>query len=239
MEKIFSRFGLNNSKVILALTEDMKKEIQKITNKKIEIIPNGIDNEKFKLNKFETRKILGINEKEKIIIFVGRLEPVKGIKYLIESINILNETENNLKLLIIGEGNEDRELKRLVKRLGLCEEIKFLGKIINEKIPEYLVASDIFVLPSLSEGFPVVLLEAMASGLPIITTKIRGLAEIIQENVNGFTVKPENPNEIAEKMDLILNNKPIVEKFYIENKKKSRLYNWSIIVKRLELLYNI
>lgn len=238
-KKIISKLGLNNSKVSIALTEHMKKEMQKISKKKTVVVPNGMDKNKFNLDKYESRENLGLSSNDKIIIFVGRLEPVKGIQYLIESMNILKNTENNLKLLVVGYGKDDQKLKLLVKTLELEEIVIFTGKIPNEKIPEYLAASDIFVLPSLSEGFPVVLLEAMASGLPIITTKIRGLAEIIQDGVNGFLVHPKSSNEIADRISLILNDKKVIKKMYVNNKKKSSLYNWEKIVERLELVYNL
>ena len=119
------------------------------------------------------------------------------------------------------------------------EKVIFVGKIVNEKIPKLLVASDIFVLPSLSEGFPVVLLEAMASGLPIITTRTRGLSEIIQENVNGFLVNPKNATEIADKIKYILTNDKLTKRISIKNKHESGRYDWAIIVKKLELLYKL
>ncbi|NLI56859.1 glycosyltransferase family 4 protein, partial [bacterium] len=80
-----------------------------------------------------------------------------------------------------------------------------IGEINNSLVPEYLIESDIFVLPSLSEGFPVVVLEAMASGLPVVATNVGGLPEIIQENKNGFLVEPQNPRDLAKKILFLLN----------------------------------
>ena len=88
-KNLISKLGLNNSNISIALTEDMKKEMEEYTNKKIVVIPNGINIQKFNLDKCESRKNLDIDRNEKIIIFVGRLESVKGLKYLIEAICIL------------------------------------------------------------------------------------------------------------------------------------------------------
>jgi glycosyltransferase involved in cell wall biosynthesis len=236
-KRIISKLGLNNSKVSLALTEHMKKEMKNISTNRVIVIPNGIDISNYNLDKFKSRKKLGINQNQKIITFIGRLEPVKGVKYLIEAINTLKDTELNLKLLIVGYGEDNQKLRLLVKNLELEDHVIFTGKISNERIPDYLAASDIFVLPSLSEGFPVVLLEAMASGLPIITTNVRGLSEIIEDGTNGFLVHPKNSNEIVDRITLILNNKKIVNMMYVENKKKAESYNWNDIVRRLEEIY--
>ena len=117
----------------------------------------------------------------------------KGVKYLIETLNIIKNKNKNIRLFIVGDGEEREYLEKLVKELTLEDYVRFIGKIPNERVLEYMVASDIFILPSLSEGFPVTFLEAMASGLPIITTNVRGLSEIIIDGENGFLVDPKSP----------------------------------------------
>ena len=97
--------------------------------------------------------------------------------------------------------------------------------------------SDIFVLPSLSEGFPLVILEAMASGLPIIATKVGGLPSIIHENENGFIIETKNPEQIAEKTIMLLDNKKLRNHISKNNKLKSEFYDWTFIVDQLEDIY--
>lgn len=235
-KEMISKLGLRNATISMALTENMKKEMQKIYDSQIEVIPNGIDTKRFNLNKYESREKLGLNHNQKIVLFVGRLERVKGVKYLIKAIN--NLSREDLKLIIVGDGRESHSLKLLVKKMDLTEKIMFMGKIPNEKIPEYMVAADVFVLPSLSEGFPVVLLEAMAAGIPIISTKIRGLTEIVENNANGFLVNPKNPEEIADKINIILTNENLAKKISKTNKQRSMFYDWKNIVGTLEKLYN-
>ncbi len=230
---------LKNADAVITLTEDMKKEMQKIYDREIFVLPNGIDSWKFNsLSKENSRKELKIQENEKIILFVGGLRHVKGARYLIEAMKTIIDREKNARLLIVGDGDEKEFLKDLVKRLNLQEHVNFAGKIPNENIPEYMVASDIFVLPSLSEGFPVTVLEAMASGLPIVTTDVRGLSEIVKEGENGFLVKPENPGEIAEKVLLILEDTELRERISLSNKEKSKKYSWESVVARLEDVYH-
>ena len=107
----------------------------------------------------------------------------------------------------------------------------------NETVPEYMVASDVFVLPSLSEGFPTVILEAMASGIPIVATKVRGVPEIIKDGENGFLVEPRNSEEIAEKVLLLLNKDELRKRISEKNIEEVKRYHWESIAIRLEEVY--
>ena len=238
-KSLISSVVLRNADSVIALTEDMKRKIQEIWGIKTEVIPNGIVVERFKgLSKEDGRLKFGFEKEEKIIIFVGTLKKVKGIKYLIEAMNIVVENNPEAKLILIGDGEEKEELKKIVQELNLGEKVTFLGRKFNEEIPGYMVASDVFVLPSLSEGFPVTILEAMAAGLPIIATKVGGVPEIIKENDNGFLVEPQNSLQIAEKILLLFQNENLRQKISQNNQEKAKNYSWSEVVKNLEKVYN-
>lgn len=228
-----------NASSIVALTEYMKKTIKKVTDKEINVIPNGVDLSKFTVNenKSNIRHELNIPLDKTILILVGRLYPVKGVEYLIESISFLKETRDDFKLLIIGDGSERSYLEKLSEELNITNYVEFRGKIPNDEVPLYLKASDIFILPSLSEGFPNALLEAMASGLPVVTTKIRGLDEIVEEGINGFLVNPKSPEEIANKVDLIMQDNTLSERFSQNNKLKAKEYEWETVIKKLNEIY--
>jgi glycosyltransferase involved in cell wall biosynthesis len=228
---------LNNSSAIIALTDHMKKKLMESTDKKIYTIPNGIDLDKFTVNENKKflRKKLGISINKTIIIFVGRLHVVKGLEYLINAVNKVKN--DNLKLFIIGDGTERENLEKLSKKLNIENYIEFCGEIPNEKIPEYLTASDIFVLPSLSEGFPNVLLEAMTCGLPVIATKIKGLDEIIEEGINGYLINPKSSEQIAEKIEFISKNKTIYKTISQNNKIRASEFSWDPVIDRLDEIY--
>jgi len=237
-KNIISKLVLKNADAVIALTEDMKREIKKICDRDIFVIPNGIDLEKFKnLSKETLRKRLKIEEDEKMIIFVGTLRPVKGIKYLIKAMKLIIKENENVKLMLVGDGEEREELESLVVELDLKDCVKFIGRVQNEEIPRYMIASDVFVLPSFSEGFPVVILEAMASGLPIVATKVGGLPEIVKDGENGFLVEPKNPEEIAEKVLLILKGDKLRERISENNKKKVKEYSWERVSEQIEEVY--
>jgi len=102
-----------------------------------------------------------------------------------------------------------------------------------------MVASDIFVLPSLSESFGIVNIEAMASGLPIIATKVGGIPEIIKDGENGFLVEPKNPEQIAERILYLLSNNNIRRSISFNNKEKAKNYSWDLIVNKLIAVYSL
>lgn len=239
-KKIISRLVLQNADAVVVLTQDMKKEIESFgfNLKNIFIISNGINIEEFKnFSKTDARRELKIQDTENITLFVGSLKVVKGVEYLIEAMNIVKERNQNVQLLIAGDGEQKERLKKLSEKLDVEDSIKFLGRVESSKIPEYMVASDVFVLPSLSEGLPVVVLEAMASGLPIIATKVRGVPEIVEDGQNGFLVDPKNPEQIAEKILFLMSHNNVRENISVNNKKDSEKYSWDLIVNQLIKVY--
>ncbi|HIH97292.1 MAG TPA: glycosyltransferase [Thermoplasmata archaeon] len=168
---------------------------------KIEVVPNGVNTDQFEpLNKEEQRKWMENYFRVEFssdlnIINVGRLSPEKGLRYLIESLKYLDP---ETKLFIVGDGSEKNNLKRLVKKRDLENNVIFMGKITHDELPKILNAMDVFVLPAISmEGFSNSMLEAMACGLPIVTTPIGAGAEVIKEGI-GEVVETKNPEKLAD-----------------------------------------
>lgn len=224
----------NNAKVCIAASSKIKEYFISIGCKNVVIIPNGIDLKRFQnLERLENRKKLDINN-EFVIITVARLEKVKGLEYLIKAVKLLNV---KFKLLIIGEGSNRGSLEQLVEDLELENKIKFLGEIPNEKIPEYLSAGDCFVLSSISEGFGIVVLEAMASRLPVIATEIGGLLDLIENEKTGILVQPKNPEQISRALFKVYSQSEFSQQ--LTNKAFLNLdrYNWNNIVKEVYEVY--
>jgi N-acetyl-alpha-D-glucosaminyl L-malate synthase BshA len=233
-----SKLALKKADAVIALTEDMKREIQTILNREVFVIPNGIDFERFhNLSRDEMRYELQARADERLIVFVGRFRPEKGVRYLIEAMEIIRRKSQNVRLILVGEGPEEEDLKRLVGQLNLKDCINFLGQVPNEEVPQYMAASDVFVLPSLSEGFPNVILEAMASGLAIVASKVSGLPEIVEDGGNGFLVESRNPEQIAEKVLLLLGDDELRERISKNNKETAKGYSWESVVERLDNVY--
>lgn len=237
-KKTIAKFVFKNADVVIALTNNMKKEIQKIYKRKVVIVPNGVDIRQFEnLDKGKIRKELKISKQKKVILFVGRLHSIKGVKYLIQAIKIILNKDKNVKLLIVGDGDERKNLENLCKNLNLENHVTFVGEVSPEKVPKYMVASDIFVLPSLSESFGIVNIQAMYCGLPIVATNVGGIPENVIDQINGFLIEPRNEYQIAEKVILLLNNNELREKISENNKEKASNYSWERVVEKLEKLY--
>ena len=239
---LISKFVLRDADALIALTEHMKKKMCELIGydrSDIFVIPNGVDLNLFNscVKRF-TQPPLKVERYEKAIVYVGRLEPIKGVKYLIEAIKILRERGvRDLKLLIVGEGTEKKSLKELVRKWDLENCVVFMGQVPHHKIPSLLASTAIFVLPSLSEGFSNGILEAMAVGLPVIATKVAGLPEIVRNGESGFLVEPCNSLEIAEKCALLLTNDNLRTNISKNNREVVKNYSWEKVVEKLEKVY--
>jgi len=153
---------------------------------------------------------VSLNKKIKLLS-AGRLSPEKGQLYLISAIKLLVEKKKiDLLLNIAGVGTEEDKLKQEVYELKLDSYINFLGYITNgPELMKIYKDSDIFILPSLTEGLPVVLFESMASGVPVIATSVEGVAFLIKHKKNGLLVKPKSPRDIANAIEELINNEDI------------------------------
>jgi glycosyltransferase involved in cell wall biosynthesis len=236
--EILTRKILKNSASNLTLTEDMKKEMKKLFKTTVKVIPNGISLDGFNaISKDKARSSLKIPDGVKVILFVGRFHPIKGLKYLVEAASIIKKQGHDFRLILVGDGEERKIIEDRAEMLGLKDNIMITGKVPFEKVQEYMVASDVFVLPSISEGFPNVILEAMAARLPIIATNIGGLSEIMQDGVNGYLVEPKNSGQIADKISYLIQNESVMLKMSENNKLRSREYSWDGVAKSLEDVY--
>lgn len=187
----------------IAVSEAVKNYLKKegIPVDNIEVIHNGID-----LSRFKSREEKG-GSNGFIIGSIGRLSEQKGYKTLVEAMEILKEEE--ISCLIVGEGEERQNLEKKVNKDKIANKILFLGK--HDIVPEFLVKLDAFVLPSIWEGFGLVLLEAGASKLPVIASRVDGINEIIRENINGLQFRPGDSVELAEKIKVLAHNKEMRE----------------------------
>lgn len=132
------------------------------------------------------------------LIFVGRLAPVKGLRVLMQTLNGLKDALPDLRLTVVGDGPDRAALEAAAAPLGA--RVSFTGYQSQAEVAAHLAASDIFVLPSFAEGVPVVLMEAMAAGMPVIATRIAGIAELVEDGTSGHLVPPGDPTALGEKI---------------------------------------
>lgn len=231
--RITSRLILQNADAILALTEDMRKKMTEITSREIYVIPNGINLEQF----YDRSQNLIKNEGTKIILFVGRLHPVKGVQYLLMAMKNVHEEMPDARLILVGDGTERERLELLSIQLGIQNYVQFVGRVPHKMVLTFMQKADVFVLPSLSEGLPNVIIEAMACGLPVVATRVGGIPDIIVDGVNGSLVEVKRQDEISEKLLFLLRDKQLYWKISKNNKETVKKYSWDNIISHLEKIY--
>ncbi|MFX0137090.1 MAG: glycosyltransferase family 4 protein [Candidatus Hodarchaeota archaeon] len=236
--KTLGKYTLSMSKKIIALTNDIKKHLIKMgaDKEKIEVIPNAVD-----INQFSPDRINLLQNQWKIqspiILYVGRLTAEKGVEFLIKAFsNVITEIPD-AKLVIVGSGKKENELKHLQKKLKI-KNIFFLGRIKNDLMPYIYSGCDVLVLPSFGEIFGNVVLEAMATQKPVIGSYVGGMKELIVHGKNGYHVPPKNAEKITEYLLKILLNDNLKMKLG----KKSReiiikKYSYDEVIKKINKIY--
>lgn len=231
-----SKYVVNNVDHVIAVSKFISNKIQKLgcPSEKISIIPNGFSEKQFlPKDTQQTRTELGLPEDKKILLSVGNLIPIKGHKYLIKAMCMVIKERPDVLLLIIGEGHLKELLKKRIKQLDLKENIQLLGRKEHYAIPNWMNASDVLVLPSLGEGFPTVIPEAMACGKPVIASRVGGIPEIIQNDKLGRLIEPRNYSDLAHAISNALtlewNSK------YISN--YANRYSWSFLSHKILEVY--
>lgn len=193
-------FALNNSERVVSVSRALRDRMIEIGVKpeKIKVIYNGVDGEKFKhLDKVRIRKTLGIDTNKKVILFVGNLAPEKGLIYLIRAFTcIAADASRNVILIIIGQGELGKELENEAKKYGIQNRVYMLGGKMHHEIPKWMNACDLLCLPSLNEGVPNVVLEALACGVPVVASDVGGIPEILISTDYGRLVKPKDFKEL-------------------------------------------
>ena len=242
-DKTITRYIYQKSNKIICVSSSLMYYFlkERISKEKLILIPNGVDTNLFVKN--ESSNILDKyieNKKEcKKILFVGRLDKQKGIEYLIKAIPSVVKEYKKTHFFILGNGNLEKKLKNYVKKLEVQSFVTFIDMVPLEKMPEYYSAADIFCLPSIHEGFPLSIAEALSIGLVIVASNIEGIPDAIYEGKHGFLVEPGNIRQLSEKILIALNL--TAQEIKIISKENVKLaktkYSWEIIVKKILDVY--
>ncbi len=208
-------------------------------NGKIELVPNGVNLGRFKLvqsnaEKLAIRQKFNLNENDRVLISASRLVKKNGLDTLIKSIKDLD-----VKLIILGTGNQESKLKALAQELGLRDKVLFLGYVNHQNLPQYLQMADVFIRPSRSEGLGTAFLEAMAAGLPIIATKVGGIPDFLKDGETGFFCEVNNPADLATKIKLLLGDETLRRRL-ISNGQNLVIqnYDWQPIAAKMKTIFH-
>jgi len=196
----------------------------KVNPNKVKVIYNGVDSNRFKVGVEPSlkKREIGISDNTIVLSAFGRLEIEKGHRYLIEAVSYLKTDYPNfnskITVLIVGEGRLKKELMQMASELGVEEEVKFLGE--RDDIAELLGITDIVVIPSLSEGFSIVALEAMAAGKPVVATNVGGMPELITNETDGLLISPGDKSAVASAILALIENKDLAYRLSYAAKEK-------------------
>lgn len=201
--------ALSSCSVITAVSHDLKKNIASLglPQDKIKFIPNGIDMKKFThLDQLLCRRQLQVNADDRIILFVGSLDEVKGAHLLVRAFaGIANGAmPHNIRLWIVGDGYLRQELEDLGKSFGVDKSIRFWGNQPHDNLPAIMSAANLLCVPSIREGRPNVVLESLACGVPVVGSNVGGIPELVLPDVNGYIFEKENVAELSERIQLAL-----------------------------------
>ncbi len=207
LKSFMTKLLMKHASRVIAQTEHMKREMAKYVNRDIEVIPNGIDVGQFgKVSRIEARKQLCLPLDSNIVIWVGNDRPEKNLLCFLKVSNLIF-SDKVYPIVVTNKSYEDVKL--------------------------YMCAADVLVNTSLSEGFPMTVLEAMASGLPIVAPSVCGIPEIVEHGINGALVESNNYVEFANAVNLLVSDYEVAGRISKENKIKAKSYTWQNVIKKL------
>ena len=200
-----------------------------------EIIPNGIDFKHFSTNvapmpQYQDGKIN--------ILFVGRLEKRKGLRYLLEAYGKLKWDLPNIRLIVVGPGNPDKESYRVMSSQNL-QDVEFVGRVSYDDLPRYYASADIFCSPATgAESFGIVLLEAMSAGKPVVASDIEGFRGVMTHGEQGLLVPKKDSNALAEALGMLARDPELRRKLGGNGNRLAEEYRWEVVAGRVEAYYN-
>jgi phosphatidylinositol alpha-1,6-mannosyltransferase len=213
-----------------------------VPSKNITVIPNAVDTNRFnpKIDgQHAIREKIGLHS-EPIILFVGRLDHTKGMEYLIEAFSMLVKEIPDVKLVLVGKGPLKKSLQMHLNKSVLKKSVLFYGAASNNELPQIYAASNVVALPSLIEGFGIVLLEAMATAKPCVAAKAGGTEDAIEDGVTGFLVPHADSKALFEKIFILLEDKELSNKFGNAGRKRvEKMFTWERVAQQTIELYEI
>ncbi len=220
--------------------KEMLTSLYGVPAHRIVVVPCGVDIDEFQpLDRARVRVELGLEGEQPIVLFVGRIEPLKGIDVLLRAVA---QIESSFRLLVVGGDSKDagrkRELTALASRLGVRAQVSFLDAVPHDRLPLYYNAADICVVPSYYESFGLVAVEAMACGVPVVASRVGGLKETVQDGQTGYLVPWHCPEPFAERLEMLLSNESLRRSLGREARIASERFRWTEVAARVEDVYH-
>lgn len=214
----------------IAVSEAAARVARRRLGGTFEVVPNGVDVERFA---GASPAELGSGTK---LLFVGRLDERKGFRIAVEAFEQLAAERPDLRLVVAGDGPERRALEGL--SASVRERVRLLGTVPNEDLPPIHAACDVFVAPNVGgESFGVVLVEAMAAGLPVVASDIPGFTEVVRDGVDGLLVPARDPRAVAGALARVLDDPTFAARMAAAGRERAGAFSWAAVLPRIEAVY--
>lgn len=206
---------------------------------RVEVIPCGVDLTLFRPGD-RSRARAELNLSGEVILFVGRMDPIKGLDLLLRAVSLMRERPT-LKLVVVGGSGTEDEMRRsqaLVTSLGIDGRVEFRGSVAQEDLSSYYQAADVCVVPSHYESFGLVAIESLACGTPVVGSMVGGLPTVIHDGENGLLVPWRQPSEFAERIESILQDRNLSDSLSLHARPSVLKYGWGAVAGRISSVYN-
>ena len=211
-------------------------EVSRIPLKKLVAIPNSVDPTRFDVARGDFREELGLSSDEVLVVSIGRLEKQKGMSLVLEAAAQVVTEYPGARFAVVGDGSERESLAEQSVRLGLDARVRFTGW--RRDTPQILVDADIFVLGSLWEGMPNVVLEAMAAGCPVVATEVGGSPELVEDGETGFLVPPQDAGALTQSLKRLVSDSELRTRMGHNGKQRAASeFSLDSMIDRNERLY--
>jgi D-inositol-3-phosphate glycosyltransferase len=208
------------------------------------VVPPGVDLATFQpIDRAEARRKIGYDS-GRVLLFVGRLERLKGVEIAIRALALLRDREHDdLRLIVLGEDSRDGDesekerLKAVAASVGVRDRVDFLGSVAQHELPYFYAAADACVMPSYSESFGLVALEAQACGCPVVASGVSGLRSVVRDDVSGYLIDGHDPAEYAERIGRLLADPELAQQMGRRGRLLAQRFSWTRTADRLDDLF--
>jgi D-inositol-3-phosphate glycosyltransferase len=234
--------------LLIASTEDERADLVRLYGANpdhVAVVPPGVDLSMFQpIDRDEARRTIGYGA-GRLLLFVGRLERLKGVEVAIRALALLRDrAHDDVRLLILGEDSRDGDesekdrLKELAAAAGVRDRVDFLGSVAHHELPFFYSAADVCVMPSYSESFGLVALEAQACGRPVVGSGVSGLRSVVRDEVSGYLLDSHDPAMYAERMGRLLDNPELAQQMGRRGRLLAQRFSWTRTADRLQSLFD-
>jgi D-inositol-3-phosphate glycosyltransferase len=211
---------------------------------RVYVVPPGVDLATFQpKDRAVARREIGYGS-GRLLLFVGRLERLKGVEIAIRALGLLRDRQHDdVRLLILGEDSHEGEesekerLKAIASEVGVRDRVDFVGSVAHHELPYFYAAADVCVMPSYSESFGLVALEAQACGCPVVASGVSGLRSVVRDEVSGYLIDEHDPAAYAERIGRLLENSELAQQMGRRGRLLAQRFSWTRTADRLEDLF--